>query len=214
MPAEFPSNSKMPRPQASPKEEKVVDSVVTNKVEMRKKSIWKRFTGVFIGGDSRTVMHYILNDVLLPQAKDMITEAASQGFEKMIYGDARPGRRPGVRPGSGPTNYSRSYASRGNNPLGRAGVSESRRPEPVGARRQELDDILLATRVEADTVLDRLYDLLKEYELVSVSDLYSILGLSASYVDNKWGWTDLTGSNVRRVHDGYILELPKVESLD
>jgi len=212
--SDFPSNSKSsPRPQAPAKEEKVVESVVTNKVEMRKRSIWKRFTGVFIGGDSRTVIHYILNDVLLPQAKDMITEAASSGFEKMIYGDSRPGRRSGVRPGNGPTNYNR-YGGRGNNPLGRAGVSENRRPDPARERRQEIGDILLATRIEADTVLDRMYDLLKDYELVTVSDLYSILGLSGSYVDNKWGWTDLNGSGVRRVSDGYILELPKVESLD
>jgi hypothetical protein len=59
-----------------------------------------------------------------------------------------------------------------------------------------------------------MYDLLKDYELVSISDLYSIVGLTASYIDNKWGWTDLNGSQVRRVRDGYVLELPKVESLD
>lgn len=210
---EFPSNSKTPRPQASPaKEEKVVESVVTNKVETRKKGLWKRFSSIFIGGDSRTVFHYIVNDVVLPQVKDMLSEAASQGVEKMIFGDSRPNRRPGVRPGVGPTNYTR-YANRGNNPLGRAGASESHRPV-AQVRRQELDDILLATRVEAEAVLERMYDLLREYEIVSVSDLYSIVGLTGTYVDNKWGWTDLQGSDIRRVRDGYIVELPKVESID
>jgi biotin operon repressor len=59
-----------------------------------------------------------------------------------------------------------------------------------------------------------MYDLLKEYEMVSVQDLYTLLGKSSSYVDQKWGWMDLQGSQIRRVRDGYILELPKVTSLD
>jgi hypothetical protein len=214
MTAEFPGNSKMPRPQTpAPEQEKKVESVVTNHVEKRKKSLFKRFTDVFIGGDSRSVVHYVVMEVLVPQAKDMMAEAASQGFERLIYGESRPPRN---RYGSGtrppvPTNYTR-YAVRGNNPIGRSG-SEDRRVlhQP---RSQGIDDILLATRVEAETVLDRLYDLLKEYESASVADLYSLVGLSSTYVDQKWGWTELHGSQVRRVRDGYVLELPKTVALD
>ena len=77
-----------------------------------------------------------------------------------------------------------------------------------------MDDILLATRVEAETVVDRMYDLLREYEMVSVSDLYSLLGLSSSYTDQKWGWTNLQSLDIRRVRDGYILNLPKTIPLD
>jgi hypothetical protein len=216
MTAEFPGNSKMPRPHTpAPEPEKKVESVVTNNVEKRKKSLLKRFTEIFIGGDSKSVVHYVFSEVLVPQAKDMITEAASQGFERLIYGENRAPRRGPGRGGpgynSGPTNYTR-YAVRGNNPIGRAG-GEDRRPVHVG-RSQSIDDILLATRVEAETVLDRLYDLLKEYETASVSDLYSLVGLSSSYTDQKWGWTDLHGSQIRRVRDGYIIELPKTVALD
>lgn len=214
MSAEFPGNSKMPRPQTpAPEQERKVESVVTNNVEKRKKSLLKRFANIFIGGDSKSVIQYVFAEVLIPQAKDMITEAASQGFERLIYGESRPSHhRPrfGSRPQQ-PTNYTR-YAVRGNNPIGRSG-SEDRRVlhQP---RTQGIDDILLATRVEAETVLERLYDLIKEYESASVSDLYSLVGLSSSYVDQKWGWTELHGSQVRRVRDGYILELPNTVSLD
>lgn len=216
MPDEFPGNSKMPRPHTpAAEQEKKVESVVTNNVEKRKKSLFKRFTSVFIGGDSKTVIHYVLTEVLLPQAKDMITEAASQGFERLIYGDgvSRPGRRGiGVpRPQGSGVPYNR-YATRGNNPIGRAG-GEDRRPH-AEPRSQNIDDILLATRVEAETVLDRMYDLLKEYESASISDLYSLVGWSSNYVDQKWGWMDLHGSQVRRTHDGYILEFPRPVRLD
>lgn len=213
MNAEFPGNSKIPRPQNPAKEqqEKKVEPVVVN-AEKRKKSLLKRISDIFIGGDSRSVVHYVVMEVLVPQAKDMMAEAASTGFERMIYGEARPNRRNpgGVRP-AGPTNYTR-YAVRGNNPLGRAGAPDSR--PNVQSRTQDIDNILLATRVEAETVLDRLYDLLKEYESASVADLYSLVGWSSNYTDQKWGWTDMHGSQIRRVREGYTLELPRPISLD
>src|SRR5690242_2320078 len=187
MTTEFPSNSRLPRSQETERQaEKKVEQVVTNPVESRKKPLGKRILNIFVGGDSKSVVHYVLVDVLVPQVKEMIVEATTQGFERMIYGEARPGHRrssPSRVGGGAPTNYTR-YAVRGNNPLGRAGAADAR---PVPAQRtQSVDDILFATRVEADTVLDRLYDLLKEYENVSVSDLYSLVGWTSSYTDQKW----------------------------
>jgi hypothetical protein len=204
--SEYPSNSKTPRRD----DEKKVEQVVTGEVTSRKKSLGRRFKETFIGGDSKSVVNYIVMDVVLPQVKELITEAASQGIERLIYGDNN--RRRGSRPtiGGGPTNYSR-YAVRGNNPIGRSG-REDRQPtaEPRG---HSIDEITLATRVEAETVLDRLYDLLREYDSASVSDLYSLIGWSSSFVDQDWGWLDLQGSGVRRVRSGYALELPRPVSL-
>jgi hypothetical protein len=200
------------QPKLTPENEKKVESVITGLAKKQKKSLLKRFTDVMVGGDSKSVGHYVLMDVVVPQLKDMLLEAASGGFEKLIFGEARRARygsRPGVsRP---PTNYARM----GNNPIGSTmREARDRPPNPATPRRQEIDDILLATRVEAELVLERLYDLLKEYESVTVSDLYSLVGWSSSYTDQKWGWTSLTGSSVRRTRDGYILELPATSSLD
>jgi hypothetical protein len=208
---EFPSNSKNPQKPAP--EDKNIESVVSGEVASRKKPLGRRLREVFIGGDTKSVAHYVITDVLIPQAKDMLSEAVSQGFERLIYGDNRPGgRRSGSRYTSpGPTNYTR-YAVRGNNPIGRQMREDPR--TPANLRAHEMDDILLATRVEAETVIDRMYDLLREYEMVSVSDLYSLLGLSSSYTDQKWGWTDLKSLDIRRVRDGYILILPKTIPLD
>lgn len=209
---EFPSNSKNPQTPKPP--EKVVEQVVTGEAALRKKSLGRRFREVFIGGDTKSVVSYVIADVLIPQAKDMFAEAVSSGFERLIYGDSRPGaRRYGNRaqPGPGPTNYTR-YAVRGNNPIGRQ-PHEDRRPT-VSVRTQDIDDILLATRVEAETVVDRMYDLLRDYDTVSVADLHSLVGLSSSYTDQKWGWTDLQGTDVRRVREGYVLVLPKTIALD
>jgi hypothetical protein len=214
---EFPGNAKAPRPQASePKDEKKIESVVTNEVTTRKKSLLKRFVNVFIGGDSKTVVNYVLMDVLLPQAREMIADAASSGVERMIYGEARPGHRrggPSRYAGGGPTAYNR-YAVRGNNPLGRAGADDKREVHDR-VRGHEVDDLLFATRVEAETTLERMYDLLKEYETVSIADLNSLVERSSSYTDQKWGWTNLHGCRIFRDRSsGYVLELPKVGPID
>lgn len=214
---EFPGNSSNHRPQApEPKDEKKIESVVTNVVQTRKKSLIKRFFNVFIGGDSKTVANYILTDVLLPQAREMIADAASSGVERMIYGEARPGYRRGSASrhgGGGPTAYNR-YAVRGNNPLGRAG-SDDKRQVHDAVRGHEVDDLLFATRVEAELTLERMYDLLKEYETVSIADLNSLVERSSSYTDQKWGWTSLHGCRIFMDRgNGYVLELPKVTPID
>lgn len=216
MTTEFPGNSKIPRPQAAePEREKKVESVVTNEVTTRKKSLLKRIAGIFIGGDSRSVVNYVLMDVLVPQAKEMLAEATSQGIERMIYGESRPGHRRGysARPGGGPTTPYNRYAVRGNNPLGRAGAPDGR---PLAeARSQDVDDLLFATRPEAELTLERMYDMLREYESVSVADLNSLVGRSSGYTDQKWGWTNLSGCRIFRERNrGYVLELPRVIPID
>lgn len=212
--SEFPSNSKHPRtPQKPAAPEKVVEQVVSGEVSSRKKSLGRRLREMFIGGDTKTVVNYVISDVLIPQAKDMLSEAVSSGFEKWVYGDARPNRRYGAsrNPGPGNTNYTR-YAVRGNNPIGRH-AQEDRRPTAT-VRTQTFDDLLFSSRVEAETVIDRMYDLLSNYDFVAVSDLHSLIGASSDFTDQKWGWTDLKGTNVVRVRDGYVLSLPKIVPLD
>lgn len=211
--AEFPSNSKNPQSASKPAvPEKVVEQVVTGEVSSRKKPLGRRLRDLLIGGDTKSVIGYVFSDVLIPQAKDMLTEAVSSGFEKLIYGDTRPGRRySGRSTNPGPTNYTR-YAVRGNNPIGRSGQEERRHTASV--RTQEFDDIILATRPEADMVIERMYDLLEQYGSVSVADLHMLIGWSSSYTDQRWGWTDLRGANVTRHRDGYALILPKTVALD
>jgi hypothetical protein len=205
---EFPSNSKRPQPASEPKH---VERVVVGEATSKKKSLGKRMKEMFIGGDSRSVTHYVLAEVIIPQVKELITEVAQQGLERMIYGDGRSIRRPSSRPGSAShTNYNR-YSGRGNNPIGRT-AREDRPPAALQIR--GMDDIHLQTRIEAETVIERMYDLLAEYDVATVADLFTLVGWTSTHVDQKWGWEALNGANVQKVRDGYILNLPKPQPLD
>lgn len=214
---QFPGNSKSVRqPKSTPEMEKKIESVLSNVAAKKKKSLFKRFTDVIIGGDSKSVVHYVMAEVVVPQLKDLLAEATSGGIEKMIYGDnARgPRARYGGRP-AGPTNYTK-YSVRGTNPIGAATRDpRDRPPNPATLPRQfDYDEILLQTRVEAETVLERMYDLVQNYDSASIHDLKTLVGWSPSYTDQKWGWMDLQGSLIRRVRDGYMLEFPRPVALD
>ena len=58
-------------------------------------------------------------------------------------------------------------------------------------------------------------ELITEYKMVTVSDLYDLVGISGKYTDCKYGWTNLRNVEPIRVRDGgYMLNLPKPRPLD
>jgi hypothetical protein len=218
---EFPANShaaKDPHPtkgEPPKQEDKKIEKVVTGAVVRRKKPIGRRLIETFVGGDSKTAVQYVLMEVLVPAAKDMLTDAISQGVERLVYGEARSSsRRTGARPsGSSYVNYNR-YASSSNPPF-RPDPREPARTISARARASHsFEDIVLATRAEAEEVIDRLFELSEKYGQATVGDLYELVGITGNYTDDRWGWNDLRGSGVTRVRNGYLLDIQKPEPLE
>ena len=77
----------------------------------------------------------------------------------------------------------------------------------------DYEDVILETRREAEEVLNRMEDLIDSYGVVSVADLYDLVGISGNYTDNKYGWMNLRSAGIERTRDGYMLLLPKVKPL-
>lgn len=201
---DLPGNSKSTRPQGEK-----VEPVVTGEVLKRPKSLGRRLKEFFIGGDSKTAMEHVFKEVIVPQAKELFTEAVTRGVEQMLYGESRPsGRR---NRSVGRTDYNAPYSSR-NTPAGRA--ERDGRGAARARDRYNLEDIVLDKRIEGDTILERMYDMLAKYGSVTVADLYSMVGWTPEYMDQKWGWVDLGGSRVRTVRDGFLLELPNPQQVD
>ena len=58
-------------------------------------------------------------------------------------------------------------------------------------------------------------EIIEEYDgIVTVADLYDLVGITDKYTDHKYGWTNLRNAKVERVRDGYMLKLPKVLPID
>lgn len=77
----------------------------------------------------------------------------------------------------------------------------------------DFGEIIIDTRVEAEAVIDKMFHQMEKYGQVTVSDLYDLVGITSAYTDNKWGWIDLQGTDIRRTRDGYLLKLPPPDSL-
>lgn len=214
---DFPANSHRAREreQVVAPEPKRVEKIVEGEVKRRKKSLGKRIVETFLGGDARSVAAYLMMDVLVPSAKDTIADMFSQGIERMLFGESRSrSRRPsGYSGSSGYVSYNRYSAS--------SSPPAPRREEPRnqmsrrGRSQHEFDDIVLATRVEAEEVLDRLFDLISRYQTASVADFYEMVGESKNQIDERWGWTDLRSASIVKLRgEGYLINLPKPELLD
>lgn len=212
MVTEFPSNSRTSK-EPPEVQEKNVERVVKSEVVRRKKPLSRRFVDIFVGGDARSVWGYVTQDVLVPAAKDMFADAVSQGVERMIFGEgrSRPGRRSGARAGQPYIAYNR-YS--GSTPKGRTPQDDRPQISRRGRASHDFDEIILNSRVEADEVIDRLFDLVSKYGTATVADLYDLVGVTGSYTDDRWGWTALNGAGVTRVRHGYLLDLPRPEPLD
>ena len=71
----------------------------------------------------------------------------------------------------------------------------------------------MATREDAEMVLERLTDIIDQYDETSVGDLNDLIGIQGSHVDNKWGWTYLGDTQIRQVREGFLIDLPQPEQL-
>ena len=85
----FPPNNDKSKKGSSRK----VERVTTGEVSRKKKSLRKQFSETFVEGDMKTTARFVVMGVLLPAARDMIYDAASEGVHKLIFGDK--GRRRG-----------------------------------------------------------------------------------------------------------------------
>lgn len=182
--------------------EKKVEKVIAGTAKSKKKSEIRKFTDVFISEDVNNVKSYILLEVLVPAIKKAISDIVTNGIDMILYGGT--GR---TKSNSTASKISyRSYYDGGN---GRRNYSAAR--TRIG---YNYDDIILDNRGEAEDVLSRMDELISTYGVVSVADLYDLVGVTGNYTDNKYGWTDIRSASVIRVRDGYMIKLPKALPLN
>jgi hypothetical protein len=201
---DFPSNSHKSK-EKTKKQEKKVEKVTSGKVVKQKKSLGKKFAETFLGDNIESVSSYIIYDIIIPAAKNMISDTVSNGIEMLLFGQTRGSRTRRDR-GKSYVSYSNYYKDR-----------DRYRDRQISQRnraRHNFDDIILESRGEAEEVLSHLVDLTEDYGMASVADLYDLVGVTSNFTDNKYGWDNLSSGRVVPVRGGYLLELPRPIVLD
>lgn len=196
---EFKPNSHKSK-ELTPVPEKKVEKIVKGTVKSKKKNGIDKLKDNFISEDAANIKTYVVMDVLIPAVKKAICDIVKNGVDMILYGESgRSNRRP-----SEYVSYDRRYLDRGDPRFYKADRAR------IG---YSYDDIILETRGEAEDVLARMDELIEIYGMVSVADLYDLVGITGNYTDNKYGWTNIRNAEPVHVRDGYMLRLPKVTSL-
>ena len=158
-------------------------------------------SNVFVSSfsDISNVKSYLLYEVLIPSAKKTITDMVSNGIAMLLGTDPVRRDKDKIRGGSVKVSYRDYYETQ-----------RERGSVKSFGRSIDYDEIIFDTRIDAESVLVRMEEIIDKYEFVSISDLYEMADLSAPpYTATKYGWVSLVNAEVVRVYDGYKIKLPR-----
>lgn len=195
-----PNSNKYKAAHKEPIEEKKIEKVVTGTV-IKKKNGVRKLADTFISEDVANVKSYVLMDILVPAIKKAVSDIVTDGIDMILYGGEN----------------NRRSRNRDNNRVSYVSYSDYSKRDDRRPRRPSgysYDDIILDSRSEAEEVLIQMNELLDRYSVVSVADLYDLVGITGNYTDNKYGWTQLRSADVIHVRDGWLLKLPRAMLID
>ena len=207
----YPSNSHKSRLAAEndiqkPEEKRVAGKVINGNVRTEKKSWLKKILGVMTQSEAQAAIEEALRSpsnsvtVKLPDGSYEFCPA-QEGVT--LNGEA--GRKRNRSASSYMGSYRGGYLSR-EEPDSRR--SEFRDP-------YEIEDIILDSYGDCELVLDEMNATIERYGLVSVSDLYDMLGKSGgTHADCKYGWNSLRTARIVPVRNGFALRLPRIIPLN
>jgi len=210
---QFPGNShneKAPKEKPTKPDPKRAKQVVKGRVVRQKQPLSKRLKAHFMPQTDMTLSEHVIFEVLLPGATAAASEVFHQTIDIILPVNSRRGvpRRGG---GRGYTEYRGSSSRRV--PWDR----EDERDAVVSRRARAthaFDQVIIDSRVEAQEVLDEMYNLLDQYDAVTVGDFYDCVNVTKEFTDENYGWTSLTGTRIVSRGGGYILDLPATERLN
>jgi hypothetical protein len=184
------------------KPEKKVEKVISGKAKARKKGEIRKFADIFLPEDAASVKDYVVMDVIIPAAKNLLSDIIVKGSNLFLFGETGSSNKRGGGVVAGHVSYGNYYNNNNNN-----------RNNYSARATYAYDDIICNTRADAEAVLNSLVDLVQEYGTASVADLYEMVGVTGDYTAHKYGWTDLRSATYERTRDGYLLRLPKAIAL-
>ena len=187
----------------TPKDDKNIEAVAQGTKVSKSKSKARQIAEIFVGGDLKETAEHVRDDVAIPALKNFLYDSLSEGLQRLLWGETRNDRR---RNSTHRDYVGYSRRAREQRPTQQASARHSRVA-------QGFDDVVLATRTEAESVLSRMYDLIEHYNMVTVAEFYSLVGISAEFTDENWGWRDLRSANIQHIRDGFRINLPKPEEI-
>lgn len=195
--------SKQPEPVDTPR---VEGPVISGGAVERKEPLRKKFLQAYAGDSAQSVGQYLLMDVIVPGTKNIISDLVTQGVNRLLFGSSRPVGS-NIRSAVGGSGYGKFFTGGGSQNMTPVQLSQQARAN------HSFGEIILQTRGDAELVIESLRELIEQYGNAKVTNLYSLVGISSDFTDQKYGWTNLSRAGVIQIREGYLLDLPRPEIL-
>ena len=188
--------------------EKRANNVVHNSVEIPTR---KKVKDAFIKNDGKTIRDYAFFDVLIPSVKRLIYDLINRVTGMALLDNKTPGSSIG----------SSGYASQYQQVIYRAGDVNYRpsnnttpsRPQ-VSNSMFEYENWVFSDRGDIEAVLNLMTDIIENYGIVSVNDLYDAVGKAAPYTAENYGWKTMNGCDVKICSGGFRLAMTRPSLID
>lgn len=182
---------------------KRVEKVIAGNAKTRKKNAGSKIAESFFSEDVHSIGNYALMDVIIPALKKTLYDVITNSFDMLLFGGTGRSKRTSE---ASRVSYRNYYDRRDDR--------DRYSREPASRPRYGHDDVVVDSRAEAEEVINRMNEVIDTYGMVSVADLYDLVGMKPEYTDNKYGWTNIRNAEPIRVRDGYMIKLPKAIPID
>jgi len=149
----------------------------------------------------------IIFDTIIPTIKKIMSDTV----DTILYGSAGSGRKPAGT--NGPQKqydgyFGRREAERDNarlRPQEASSISKNSRD----VNSYQYEDVTVVTRGQALNIIACMKDIVREYECVTVADLYDMAGVPQEYTDQNFGWFNVDMAQAIPLRSGgYSIRLP------
>lgn len=186
--------------------DKKLEKVTTGTVKIKKKGKAAKLAQIFFVEDLKSVASYVGMQILVPAMKKMFVDMVNSAANSLVNGFGT--YTNGKKAITSNISYRPYLEARDPRDMGRSAYVPNRSVYDYG-------EVVFETKEDADHILDMLAEIISQYNVATVADLYQLVGWSPNNTDYDWGWTSVNGSQVIRGSDGrFTLRLPRVRPIN
>lgn len=192
-------------PKATPVVSK--DSVIATK-----KSLGQKFVDTFITEDKEDIKTWLIMDVVVPGIKNTILDMLSMMFFSGKTSGYNRGSR-GRYYNSENVSYNSYYKSQYNrNRYSQRGQDDG--PQMAQNGKVDYRNLVLKRRDDAERVVYEMQRRIADFGQVSIGDMLDLMEITGSYTDQNWGWHDARDIGIRRVSNGWLIDVAEAQPID
>ena len=171
-----------------------------------KPSFLKRVKNAFVSEDGQDISDYFIFDIIVPGIKNAILDT----LERVFFNGGSSSRRKGSKKDDyyGRTSYSSYYKSSRDRDR-----RDRDRDKYESSNDIDYRNIIVDSRENAEEIVSILRKDIEDHDSTSVARLIDCIGAVAPFTYNNYGWTDVRDICIKRVREGYLIDVPEAEPI-